>query len=64
MEKTVIKFGDTEIEKQKFHQYKQYKISPVSIKDIDINKIDLCAYFFQKCVHVEKTLIKLNKCRF
>ena len=34
MEKTVIKFGDIEIEKYKFHQYKR----PVSIKNIDINK--------------------------
>ena len=28
MEKTIIKFGDIEIEKQKFHQYKR----PVSTK--------------------------------
>ena len=35
MEKTIIKFGDIEIEKQKFHQHKK----PISIKDIDINKI-------------------------
>ena len=35
MEKTIIKFGDTEIEKQKFHQHK----GPISIKNIDINKI-------------------------
>ena len=35
MEKTVIKFGDTEIEKHKFHQYKKL----ISIKYIDINKI-------------------------
>ena len=34
MEK-VIKFGDIEIEKQKFHQHKE----PISIKNIDINKI-------------------------
>ena len=33
MEKTIIKFGDIEIEKQKFHQSKR----PISIKDIDIN---------------------------
>ena len=30
-----IKFGDTEIEKQNFHQFK----GPISIKCIDINKI-------------------------
>ena len=35
MEKTVIKFGDIEIEKQKFHQHKR----PISMKNIDINKI-------------------------
>ena len=29
MEKTIIKFGDIKIEKQKFHQYKL----PISIKD-------------------------------
>ena len=34
MEKAIIKFGDTEIEKQKFHQHK----IPISIKNIDINK--------------------------
>ena len=32
--KTIIKFGDTEIEKHKFYQYKR----PISIKNIDINK--------------------------
>ena len=35
MEKTLIKIGDIEIEKQKFYQYKR----PISIKNIDINKI-------------------------
>ena len=34
MEKTVIKFGDIEIKKQKFRQHKR----PISIKNIDINK--------------------------
>ena len=34
MGKTIIKFGDIEIRKQKFHQHKR----PVSIKNIDINK--------------------------
>ena len=37
MEKTVIKFGDIEIKKQKFRQHKR----PISIKNIDINKIVL-----------------------
>ena len=35
MEKTVIKLGDIETEKQEFHQYKR----PTSITNIDINKI-------------------------
>ena len=35
MEKTIIKFGDFEIEKQKLHQHE----GPISIKNIDINKI-------------------------
>ena len=37
MEKIIIKFGDIEIEKQKFHQHKR----PISIKNIDIDKIAL-----------------------
>ena len=35
IEKSVIKFGDIEIEKQKFHQNKR----PISIKNIDLNRI-------------------------
>ena len=35
MAKRITKFGDIEIKKQKFHQYKR----PISIKIIDINKI-------------------------
>ena len=35
MKKTIIKFGDTEIKKQKSHQNK----GPISTKNIDINKI-------------------------
>ena len=35
MDKRIIKFDDTKIEKYKFHQNK----SPISINDIDINKI-------------------------
>ena len=35
MERTLIKIGDIKIEKQKFYQYKR----PISIKNIDINKI-------------------------
>ena len=35
MDKKIVKFGDFEIEKQKFHQHKR----PISIKNLDINKI-------------------------
>ena len=35
MEETSIKFGGSEIKKQKFHQYKR----PISVKNEDINKI-------------------------
>ena len=35
MDKKVIKSGDTEIEKHKFHQHK----NPILRNDIDINKI-------------------------
>ena len=81
MDKAIIKFGDTEIEKHKSCQHK----SSILINDIDINKIvvsnkvsfgkngfkffngykdpkklDLYPYFFQKCVHIEETLMKLN----
>ena len=35
MDKTVIKFGETEIEKHKFYQHK----SPILMNNIDINKI-------------------------
>ena len=35
MEKTITKFGDIEIKKQKFHQNKR----PISIQNTDINKI-------------------------
>ena len=34
-EKIIAKFGDIEIEKQKFHQYKR----PISIKNVDSNNI-------------------------
>ena len=35
MGKTIKKFGDVEIKKQKFHQHKR----PFAMKNIDINKI-------------------------
>ena len=37
MEKAIIKFGYIEITKQKFHQHQR----PISIKNIEINKIVL-----------------------
>ena len=33
--KSIIKFGDTEIEKHKFHQYRK----PILIKNIDFNQL-------------------------
>ena len=35
MDAQIIAFGDTEIEKQKFHNHK----NPILIDDVDINKI-------------------------
>ena len=35
IEKTIIKFGYIEIQKQKFHQHE----GPISIKNVDIDKI-------------------------
>ena len=35
MGKGIVTFGDTEIEKHKFHQHR----SPISIRDVDINKV-------------------------
>ena len=74
MEK-VIKFGDIELYKQRFHQHKE----PISIEIVvsnkvsfgkkgfkyfigykNVKKLDLCVYFSQKWVHIEKTLMKLN----
>ena len=62
MDKKIINFSDTEIEKHKFHQHKR----PISINNIDINttvvpnkvlnislvikmvkKLDLYVYYFQ-----------------
>ena len=38
MDKQIIKFSDTEIEKYKFHQHK----NPILINNIDISKIVVC----------------------
>ena len=50
MEKTIIKFGDIEIEKQKFNQLKK----PNSMKNIDINKIVVSnkVYFTKKDLNI------------
>ena len=71
----VIKFGDIELYKQRFHQHKE----PISIEIVvsnkvsfgkkgfkyfigykNVKKLDLCVYFSQKWVHIVKTLMKLN----
>ena len=41
MDKKIIIFDDTEIEEYEFHQYKH----PISIKDLDINKIVVSIVF-------------------
>ena len=50
MEKTIMKFGDVEIEKQKFQQHKR----PISMKNIDIDKIVVCnkVSFGKKGLHI------------
>ena len=76
MEKTIIKFGDIEIQKQKFLQHKGL----ISIKNVDIDKIvvsnkvpfgykdakksNLYEYLSRKWLHIENTLTKLSKCLF
>ena len=74
--KKIIKFGDIQIQTQKFHPHKW----PISIKNIHSNKIvvsnkvsfeyfigyknakklDLKLLFSQKWVHIRETLMKLN----
>ena len=58
MEKIIIKFGDTEIEKQIFQQHKR----PISMKNIDINKIkDLMRSLLVKRVLNISLAIKMLK---
>ena len=78
MDKKIIKFDYTEIEKYKFHQHKRpILISNIGINEIlvksivnillaikDDKKLDLYTYSFQKWVHIEEILIKLNECFF
>ena len=74
MEKAIIKFGDNEIEKHKFHQYKR----PISIKKVsfgkkgfkyfigykDAKKIRPLCIFLPKWVHIEETLMNPSMCLF
>ena len=65
IEKTITKFGDIEIQKQKFHQHK----GPISIKNIDINKIVVSnkIYFGKKDLNISlatKMLKKLDPCAY
>ena len=75
-----IKFGDIEIQKQRFHLYKEAilmenihinKRSLFVKKDLNISlatkmlkKLGLYVYFYQKLVHIEKSFIELNICVF
>ena len=52
MNKKIIKFDDTEIEEYKFYQNR----SPISINDIDINKIIISSKLLC-CKHVFKYFI-------
>ena len=61
----IIKFGKNEIQEQKFHQYKE----PISIKNIDINKIVVSnkIYFGKKDLNISlatKMLKKLDPCAY
>ena len=80
IENTIIKFGDTETEKFKFHQYKK----PISLRNINMNKIVSNKISFRKrgfkyfigfkdaekirplCISLPKmsALMKLNICLF
>ena len=41
MDKEIVTFGDTEVEKDKFHQYK----TPISIYNVDISEIVVSTVF-------------------
>ena len=60
MDKKVIKFGDTEIKKHKFHQHD----SLTSINNIDINEIVVSKISFNKMIlntlFVTKMIKKLD----
>ena len=60
IETKIIKFGDIEVKKPKFHQHKR----PTSIKNIDINKIVVSnkVFFgengFQYCIGYKEVKIR------
>ena len=65
MEKTIIKFGGIEFQKQKFLHYK----GPASIKNININKIAVSnkISFHKKDLNISlatKMLKKLGPCAY
>ena len=72
MDRKVITFYDTEIEKYKFHQNKNsISINYIDIKEIIVSKkflfgkqenSDLYAYSFQKWVYIKDILMKQNVC--
>ena len=53
----IIKFGDIEIQKQKFHQHKR----PISIKNIDINKIVVFTSYYCFIIYIFKVSFWVKK---
>ena len=51
----IVVFNKVSLSKKWFKYFIGYK---------DAKKIDLYAYFFQKQVHIEESLMKLNICLF
>ena len=59
MDKSIKKFDDTKIPKQKFQQYKR----PISIKNVDIDKIVIRSLLVKRDLHyllAAKILKKLD----
>ena len=59
MDKIIIKFGDIEIEQQKFHKYER----PISMKNVDINEIVVSnkASFGKKVLNISLAIKMLKK---
>ena len=59
MDKKIIKFDDTEIEKYKFHQHK----SPISIDNIVMNKIvvPITSHMVKRILNIFLAIKMLNK---